>query len=292
MLAENSSKVSPIQELQDRDKDHMRVGAGGELCNLQPITALIIHNYLWFGQFLFGFLEILYSFSNFNEASWTREKFCWMYLLCLASRFDWFPSQIFYWYEILWIVNWIIAARRNRAARWSWARSGLTAPAQAARTGPGPALSSQSSDNHPVWESRVSTRVSVQRITYNQREDTRQVILTNWCHQSDQWIIREWELARGFQPGPVPTPEWFCLESWERAEWSSCDQRGARLSCQAGVNTDSEPPVTASCSASPVCLGSKCSGSSSQFLSRLLTVIGSMELVQFAVLLAVIFQGN
>jgi len=58
------------------------------------------------------------------------------------------------------------------------------------------------------------------------------------------------------------------------------------------VNTDSEPPVTASCSASPVCLGSKCSGSSSQFLSRLLTVIGSMELVQFAVLLAVIFQAD
>jgi len=58
------------------------------------------------------------------------------------------------------------------------------------------------------------------------------------------------------------------------------------------VNTDTEPLVTASCSASPACLGSKCSGSSSQFISRLLTVIGSMELIQVAVLLAVIFQAD
>jgi len=61
------------------------------------------------------------------------------------------------------------------------------------------------------------------------------------------------------------------------------------------VNTDTEPPsVTASCSTASQtkCLGSKCSGSSSVFLSRLLTVIGSMELVQFAVLLAVIFQAD
>lgn len=134
---------------------------------------------------------------------------------CLASRFDWFPSQIFYWYEILWIVNWIIAARRNHAARWSWARSGLTAPAQAA------------AGRARHWALSPVTTIQCERAewapgsvfresTYNQREDTRQVILTNWCHQSDQWIIREWELARGFQPGPVPTPEWFCLESWER----------------------------------------------------------------------------
>jgi len=61
------------------------------------------------------------------------------------------------------------------------------------------------------------------------------------------------------------------------------------------VNTDTEPPsVTASCSSASQtkCLGSKCSGSSSLFLSRLLTVIGSMELVQVAVLLAVIFQAD
>ena len=57
MLAENSSKVSPIQELQDRDKDHMRAAGGGELCDLQPITASIIHNYLWFRSVLFGFIK-------------------------------------------------------------------------------------------------------------------------------------------------------------------------------------------------------------------------------------------
>ena len=66
MLAENSSKVSPIQELQDSDKDHMRAAGGGEHCDLKPITASIIHNYLWFGSVLSGFIKTPIFFFNYR----------------------------------------------------------------------------------------------------------------------------------------------------------------------------------------------------------------------------------
>ncbi len=143
----------------------MRVAAGWELCNLQPITASIIHNYLWFGQFLFGFLDIVYtSFFLYFQLSFLNQR---KVLLNVFALFG-FPVWLVSIANILLIWNIMNCKLNNCSEEESCGPLELGA-VRANGTGsgcggPGPALSSQSSDNHPVWESRVSTRVSVQRI--------------------------------------------------------------------------------------------------------------------------------
>ena len=162
MLAENSSKVSSIQELQD--KDHMRDAGIGELCNLQPIIASIIHNYLWsFGQ-LFGFLKtsIIYFLILISIIGFLKPNKVFALYFLLFGFPVWLVSiaNILHWeYKMLWIVNWIIAAWAGEGIMRPvlWARSELTAEAARPRHWPG--LKSVQWQPPSVAESRVTYRV-------------------------------------------------------------------------------------------------------------------------------------
>ena len=143
----------------------MRDAGGRELCNLQPTTNHCINNsqlfmvsrsVIWISRNINNlFLDFVFNYWLL-ETEQRLNVFAFYFLL--FGFLVWLVSiaNILRWeYEMLWIVNWIIAAWAGEGIMRPllWARSGLTA--QAARPRQWPGLKSVQWQPQSVAESRV-----------------------------------------------------------------------------------------------------------------------------------------